>query len=154
VARICIFCGAAAEEPEHAIPAWIPRYLKQKNLVLLHAQANNVTHREKLPFAEYKARMVCARCNRHFGKLEDTVRPLLLPMLDGISRAYDQKEQELIARWAFKTTCALLGVERKRRAVPQSQRRALRFCGLVPPSTFVGSALRRSSARGSRHRTP
>jgi hypothetical protein len=138
VARLCIFCGAPAEEPEPAIAAWIPRYLKQKHLILLHAQANNVTYREKIPFANYKARIICIRCNRHFAKLEDAVRPLLVPMLDGVSRSYDRSEQDLIVRWAFKTTCALLGVERKPRAVPQSQRRMLRSRGVVPQSTFVG----------------
>lgn len=136
--RECIFCGAEPEEPEHAIPKWIPRYLKQTHFVLSHVQARNVTVRSKVPFAEYKARIICAGCNRHFGKLEEAVRPILIPALDGQRKSYDAGQQEILARWALKTTAALLGVERKWRAVPKPQRVALRTNGTVPLSCFVG----------------
>jgi hypothetical protein len=138
VARLCIFCGSPADEQEHAIPVWVPRYLNQAGAILDHTVAKNVTRRKESVFSDYKARIICKPCNRHFGKLEEQVRPLLIPLLDGIPTSFGQQDQELLARWAFKTTCALLGVERKRRAVPQRQRYALRQRGEIPASTFIG----------------
>lgn len=138
MARLCIFCDDEATEYDHAIPAWIPRYLKQTHLILDHVQADNVVRREKLPFADYKAKIICGPCNRHFGLLEERVKPLVVPMLDGVPIKHDVEGQAVLAEWAFKMTCALLGVERKRRSVPKVQRIALRKRGVVPPSTFVG----------------
>lgn len=137
MARTCIFCPAQAQELDHAIPAWIPRYLNQTHLVLDHAQANNVTKRDKIPFASYKARIICDPCNRHFGLLEDRAKPLVTPMLDGAPIDHGEAAQAILAEWAFKMTCALLGVERKRRAVPQTQRFALRQRGIIPASTYI-----------------
>ena len=144
MARTCIFCRNPVSKGgrEHVIPGWIPEHLGQTHLALEHVQRHNVTKREKVPFADYAANIYCggnSGCNQYFGRtLEGPTKQILTPAIDGERVRYNADEQALLARWAFKTTCALLGAERKRRAVPQADRYRFRKDGTVPMSCFVG----------------
>lgn len=147
--RDCIYCGAVATSLEHAIPEWIPRYLGQQDYLIPQVQAKNVTRRKHVPFGDYKARILCHECNvERLGPREHAVRPLLTALLDGEAVALDAEEQRLLARWCAKTACNVMAVERKRRFVLKSHRRAVIANEDPPEEIFVG--LGRYTASGVR----
>ena len=127
---------------DRAIPAWLPKHLGQSHLVLEHVVRHDLNEREIVPFDGHKALITCGGpqgCNGYFGvHLEERAKHLLIPALAGQSATYDAEQQEVLAAWAFKVTGSLLGIERKRRAIPSGNALRSGSAESFPPHASSG----------------
>jgi hypothetical protein len=134
----CIWCGARANSHEHAIPAWMSKQLGIKAM-MGGWTIGLPPSRHLISFASYRHRIFCKPCNAHFGKLEEAVIPLLVPMAKGRTLVLDADSQALLALWAAKTAMALLASKSElRELVPQDHRDSVRYASKPPAECWVG----------------
>jgi len=130
----CVFCDAKADSYEHVIPAWISRRLGIKTFLSADetfVSDEAIRRRQPISFANYRARVFCSGCNRHFKDLEDAVIPLLVPMARGRTLSLDETSQGQLALWAHKTAIALCAAAPDTRYfVPDQHLTAVRTAGL------------------------
>jgi hypothetical protein len=116
VKRICIFCGRLPLTNEHVIPQWVskvvarprPKQSRQYTVFsgpgegrLLPAKSNSW----QSDILGTMAKQVCSTCNSGWmSQLESAAQPLVTPMLQGIATELTPDAQEVLARWAFKTS--------------------------------------------------
>jgi hypothetical protein len=135
----CIFCGAAANSREHAIPAWIANRLGVKDFLSPDETVvvGGSPRKQPVSFASYRARIFCSDCNTHFKHLEDAVIPLLVPMAKGFTLSLDQSSQALLALWADKTAMALIAADPSQEGVVPSDHHLAVREGRVADGTWV-----------------
>lgn len=130
----CIFCGKQPPEiemsQEHIFADWlrdyIPRQLTdhrtQRTLVDLEKEEVSERRRTGDPHAR-RVRCVCKTCNNGWmGRLQENVRPFLVPMLTGKSIRLHKRAQTILAAWIAMTTMVAEYVDRELVSVPQSDR--------------------------------
>jgi hypothetical protein len=127
---------------EHAWPKWLDKEAP------LRTAATNVTmssrigpgvRAKNLRVRNQKVRRVCHACNGGWmNDLENNVKPILRPMLKGISRTLNKSEQAILATWVVKTAWMLEFLDSSiRRPVPADHYRYLKEHQEPPPSTDV-----------------
>jgi hypothetical protein len=82
----------------------------------------------------------CRRCNNEWmSGLEHSVKPIIVPMLDGISCALSKKQQNILAKWLLKTsmTYELFRKEPPPYYFTSQDRNALCRSLAVPPHTTM-----------------
>jgi hypothetical protein len=138
----CLFCERRANSDEDIWPKWL---LKAVGPRRLYAFRGGTAPRErKVGSLKFKARLVCRTCNNGWmSRLENNVRPVLTPMLQGGSALLRRRERHRLALWGVKMSMLVehtLGggptywTERERRAFAAPPHP-------YPPSTetFIGS---------------
>lgn len=134
VGRTCPFCAQPARTNEHVIPLWISqRYLSNASRRAFFTFHDNGVAQRRSRTIDLKAK-VCGDCNNGWmSVLEQRARPVLQGLADGTQASVTGPEQELLAKWLFKTAVM------HERLVPESgrtstakQRAGLRW-GVVPP---------------------
>ncbi len=108
--RRCVFCGGKGLTKEHVWPAWLAKATRAQAKLAHHVSWSEVQDhvRERSPFTAppftATVRRVCATCNHGWiHDLEDRVRPILLPMLEGRGRTLYPATRKTLALWAWKT---------------------------------------------------
>lgn len=99
----CPFCGGSPLTEEHAWSQWISDQLRTKSdsLVDLHPIP---TAKSIIPAAA----STCAPCNnRWISVIDNDVKPVLEPLIDGRDSNLTSDEQRLLATWAVKTAFML-----------------------------------------------
>jgi hypothetical protein len=113
--RECIFCKAYGMTYEHVWPDWLKKYVPQimpKHSALTHAiyldhQESSVKTWDGDPQSR-RLPVVCKRCNEGWMKrLQDAVKPILVPLLDAKPALVSSYNQQLLATWA--TMCIMTG---------------------------------------------
>jgi hypothetical protein len=136
----CAFCGSPGDSREHVIPEWLSKRLGI-NAEIPAEVAFGVRARRRrkhaISFGGYRAPVMCHPCNEHFGRLEETVIPLLEPMAKGMRLVLAQESQQLLALWANKTAIALLAAEDPA-TVPKAHGKTVRDEACVANGTWVG----------------
>jgi hypothetical protein len=138
--KTCAYCNARARSREHVIPEWISKQLGVQDF--LSADDAFVVGveppRQPISFASYRARVLCKECNEHFGKLEERIMPLLVPMARGRPLSLGAESRALLALWAHKTAINLLIAARgSDDVVPAKHRHAVRWDARVGADTWV-----------------
>lgn len=154
----CIYCGGTPLSHEHMFANWLRDYIPRE---MEHHKAQfTVTFPDKSesatilktgdPYAR-RLRCVCLGCNTGWmSKLQQDVKPYLIPMLTGEAASLGRKAQKLISAWIVMTMMTAEFIDKSMVAVPQVERGYLREF-LRPPKTWriwIGSI----SGSGTRHR--
>ena len=100
-----MWCHRSPVSPEHVWPKWLRRALPDPG------SPSHVRSREGMtelvhqapPFTT-KVRRVCRTCNTGWmSQLEEEVKPIALPLIQGQTRQLDAQQQQTLAFWAIKT---------------------------------------------------
>lgn len=136
----CAFCDRPGDSHEHVIPEWLSKRLginaEIPAEVAFRVRARR-RRKQAISFGGYRAPVMCAPCNEHFGRLEEAVIPLLEPLARGMRLVLAQESQQLLALWAVKTAIALLAAEDPA-TVPKAHGEAVRDEARVADGTWVG----------------
>lgn len=131
-----------AESPVDQLPYGTPSHAELGGIQpvdRLHEQIEaGIAERAELELAQYCARALCPTCADAVGELDERVRPLLLPMIEGGAARWDADEQRVLAAWGARAAYAILAVEGKAPGVPKPHRRALAARGEPHQNVFVG----------------
>ncbi len=129
-------------EPADPVPLPVPSGAQLGDTDLVHPLHQSIDEiakdRTELDFAEYSARVLCARCDEWAAKLDAEATPLVRPLVESGARSYSPEEQRLLAAWATRTAYSILAVERKSTGVPKQHRRALRERNEPHSNVYVG----------------
>jgi hypothetical protein len=108
----CLACGetAAPRSSEHVFAQWLLRELEYLDapIALYRAFSDGSSKQERVPIKldSFKLKRVCVACNNGWMSwLEDSTKPILLPLMKG-KRTLDSLEEEerrMLAKWAGKT---------------------------------------------------
>jgi hypothetical protein len=99
----CAFCSNKPDSKEHAWPEWIINRLYTGTQRIIGSIEGNKAQVDATQKA-LKVPCVCEPCNSGWmHQLEDTVIPLMTPMLDGADTKLNIPHQWIMARWAIKT---------------------------------------------------
>jgi hypothetical protein len=136
--RACIFCGNSADSREDAWPRWLTDRFQSNELIDVQAQRRGVPlkpWRHRRP--ELSVRCVCSSCNNGWmSDLENRVKPLLEPMLDGKRTILDFAAQTTIAVWGMKVAMVLECIDASEGARFTGQERMrLRTLSVIPSRT-------------------
>ncbi len=108
-----MFCGSAGRTSrEHVTSKWIAKLFPALADVEYHrvfrgAQEAPETHRRLGAAFDQTVNRFCMDCNTGWmSGLEDTVGPILTPLIEDQPRSLDALEQERIAVWATKSVLA------------------------------------------------
>jgi hypothetical protein len=98
--RVCIFCGERADSKEHLYPDWILQTLEDRRP--FQQKLGNGSYRTFS--GEMTVRCVCSNCNSGWmSTLENSLIPLMKPMMLGESTLLDELQRRQLAVWAVKT---------------------------------------------------
>jgi hypothetical protein len=119
--RLCLFCGRPAGSKEHIIAQWIGRSLSDVGLpgVVIsfrHEWANPEAglklRKKRAKGTAYTTRAFCGDCNNGWmADLEESVKPILEPMLHGRPGLLDAAKRKTLAFWVTKTIFGFQSVE-------------------------------------------
>ena len=111
MARECVFCGTTPVTAEHAWPDWIDKEVPLRGPAsVLHTPTQGAPYwrGQHIRSRNTRVRRVCKTCNEGWmSELEEAVKPILRPMLNGIARTLNDGEQATLATWAVKTAWML-----------------------------------------------
>lgn len=136
----CVFCGRN-DSPltrEHVIADWIAREFPDPKWTRINPATG-----ERIPFKNslgLVSRKVCKRCNTGWmHNLEDSAKPILLPLIHAQRTTLTLDDQQLIAKWYFKTACAYDVVAKPTRdcVYTPNERYALATSLSIPPDTYI-----------------
>jgi hypothetical protein len=98
--RFCIFCANPADSREHLYPDWILQTLEDRRP--FRQRLGNGSYR--IFSGEITIRCVCSKCNHGWmSTLENSLTPLMKPMVLGESTLLDERYRQWLAAWAVKT---------------------------------------------------
>lgn len=104
--RFCIFCGKRPENKtkEHIIPRWLIEYTGEPNR---NINVGFDSKKKKLrSFAFNKLTFpACEVCNREFGKLELSVKSIIISILE--KNEFDSKDSSILLDWLDKVRIGL-----------------------------------------------
>lgn len=102
----CAYCGAASSSEEHVWPQWVSK--------LLAARGQFVIMRPGRPASRPSSSInvvttrVCADCNNTWlSVIENDVRGLLGPMVQGLRTGLSEAQQLVVATWAYRMALML-----------------------------------------------
>lgn len=135
--RQCLFCDAQADSREDTIPTWIIKGFGggKGPFHLTYGQSPRIS----LTTAVQKAVVVCESCNNGWMcRLEETVKPIISPLMHDISFRLDLPQQHVVSQWALKTAMVRDGAARKRPFCYEREMcETLRLRSSIPPRTTV-----------------
>jgi hypothetical protein len=102
---LCLFCGdRPADTNEHVIADWIPKYMGLQEIVIERPSRTKVERRWKTKASFELKLKICDRCNSTWSsRLENQVKPILLPMLKGFtSTKISGEDVQVLTRWLWK----------------------------------------------------
>ena len=120
--RICIFCQQQRQmSNEHIFPQWLQEYLDVRQEVLYVYSTDSNEPRRTLVYDKHLNGMVCKHCNNGWmSKIEGTVKPILISMLDCESSLHINPNQAMIlAWWVYKTALTLHSASPYSNVIPQ-----------------------------------
>src|SRR5271166_2828661 len=111
--RRCLFCENKADSREDTIPTWVIKSLGGGKGPFHFTYGKNP--KITLRTAVQKAVVVCDSCNKGWmSKLEETVKPLIQPLMHDVPSRLDLPQQYVVAKWALKTAMVRDGAARNR----------------------------------------
>jgi hypothetical protein len=144
--RFCIFCGSKIDiTAEHVWPEWLRQYLPTEGVAVPSWERENGRtgarfNQRPTPsgMPEEVIRRVCADCNNGWmADLESEMKPIFLQLYLLTTMTITPEMQEVIARWAFKTTAVYEWVRPGTVTISQDKREAFHETGELPPGTNV-----------------
>jgi hypothetical protein len=148
----CEFCGRAfgpkrQRSAEHAWAKWIGEVLPVQGEPFRHtvraASDNRVLAQWSAREIDAVARRVCAACNGGWmSRLEESARPILMPLVLGRGCVITRSNQRTLATWATKTALALQLTSRGATQIPTVFYRGLTKDPSRPPphsQVFLGA---------------
>jgi hypothetical protein len=116
--RRCWFCDSAIIETtasrEHVVPQWLQKHLgittDQIEPTLTSMPDGAELKKRRHPVSQLKTGGICGKCNNGWmSALENTVTPILIPLIDQTDDLSSLKKADRLAvgRWAAKTAYAL-----------------------------------------------
>lgn len=138
--RHCLFCGQPANSREDAWPRWIvDRFYAEEPVAVSAERRGEVLSPWRVRKPELKVRHVCRDCNNGWmSKLEETVKPILDPLLAGHRRGFDEGAQMTLAVWAVKTAMVLEALDSPELfAYTQAEREELRKWSTIPTRSSI-----------------
>jgi hypothetical protein len=142
----CVFCGNDDLTSEHVWPQWLARAAPAPKRQVIHhrrridrqKQVVDAPDRWSAPSYTVNVRAVCAQCNNGWmSELEQSVRPLLEPMLHDQLRILDHERQTLVATWVFKTSVMLEFTHPQERAIQSEASKSLYQHGQPPRNVTI-----------------
>jgi hypothetical protein len=133
----CIFCGGKPTTKEHIWSEWMHPYLPTESdarneVSKVFAQKNSpaslpaVSHARPGPVKTKRIRVVCGMCNNGWmSRLETTVKPIILPLIQGKVCTLDEEGQALLARWIAVKAIVTEYSQDDQRLTPTADRAAL-----------------------------
>lgn len=155
----CLFCDEPANSREHIVGEWLGRALGiDKTVVTSHQsptyqvkyspiggrpETHTTVKTRTGHVASRRERLVCGGCNNGWmSALEESVKPILGPMLDGaIPRVLSVEDQMLLATWAVKSAFVWEHAQNSRPVASRS--RTLEFGRSRTPTQFTRAWLGR-----------
>jgi hypothetical protein len=137
----CIFCGATGLTKEHMWADWLKSYIPRtesahvEGLTLVHLDRDEetISRRTGDPHSR-RIRCVCQSCNNGWmSRLQETVKPFLVPMLVGNRTNLHRRGQTVVAAWSAMMVMVSEHIHEEMVATPLSERVYLRERGVVPP---------------------
>lgn len=110
---ICLLCQRESKlSREHALPSWVGRELNTTGPAVGHRYegppGTGILREWEAPGVKITVKVVCEPCNNGpLSALEETARPVLIPLIHGRSRLLIRRECAVIARWFLKTMLML-----------------------------------------------
>lgn len=102
-AKACILCGAGTPPPltgEHIWPDWYNRQQPGFRYELESVVDSRRRMVRPTQAMNLKPKVLCERCNNDWGaKLEDSVGPILTPMIRGDAKTLTAREMQLVSAW-------------------------------------------------------
>lgn len=146
--RSCIFCGGGSLSREHVWPRWAAELLPDAPGALLTLYEKPVTQpgpptKEKErnrqgSLKSHRVRAVCRSCNSGWmSRLEESVRPVLTPLIVGAEASLSASDQELLFRWLTLKVMVAEHDSPELAAITQAERRAFYEVGIGPPHLRV-----------------
>lgn len=146
---LCVACGKVQKlSNEHALPSWLGKVVASlgdsaasSNGKVGHKYEGRPTSGVVREWSAYgtdiKAQVVCEPCNNGWlSELENSLIPILTPLIEGKSRTLPTLECRLLTRWFLKTVLMLeLAGDRTQRVVPHVLEEWLRK-DIQPRSNF------------------
>lgn len=136
----CIFCPNKADSREHAWPDWVLRRFSSYTAGPIHSTIQGKIQNVDLTQRSLKVRCVCQPCNTGWMKrLEDTVIPLVSPLMHDLGKPLDILQQSTIALWAVKTVMVFEYATDQKPTIfyTDTDREQLKRKELPPPNTSV-----------------
>lgn len=150
--RACIFCGSPANSKEHIWPVWLHELLGPQAPGVRHdrqlhtfnpkegARTSGPTGRQG-DIRTIRIRAVCRTCNNGWmSGLEEEVRPVLTPLVEGAACALDTEQLRTLAQWLTLKTLIVEHATAETSVTPQSDRTAFFERGTIPPFFNVYAA--------------
>src|SRR5690349_7249775 len=105
--KTCIFCARRADSDEDVIPKWITRLLRKhegERVTMKTTRFGHEPHDQLTGETIQKVGNVCSNCNNGWmSRLEEDVKPILMPMMLGNPVTLTATQQERITTWMTKT---------------------------------------------------
>lgn len=138
--RCCRFCGATGNlTNEHWLPRWIHPLLAEGPSApyVLEDEKDGIQRVWEAPLGSMTVKRVCRACNTGWmSELEERVKPVLGPMVEGKVRTLNLDERAVLATWVAKTALAF-DLTRADPVVPDECRHWVRDHQTPPPGTIV-----------------
>jgi hypothetical protein len=144
--RVCIFyrdgCGRCTKED--VWPTWVSKYIPRDienytagfTKVFPHHKEETKEKIDGDPRSR-RVRFVCGKCNSGWmSVLQNTAKPILLPLIMGEKIVLSQSAQRIVAAWCAMSIMTADFFYPERQAIPQVQRDWLRDKGEPPPDTW------------------
>ena len=142
--RKCIFCGKFQVSREHVLPAWLKElFPRDEHSTHTFGTINpssiigipRIVQRKRPGHSgTAKVRVVCESCNSGWlSRLEEDVKPILIPLINGKRCGLPLDMQKTLATWAAKTAMTAEQARPRERGISQAERSWLKE-HLIPPS--------------------
>ena len=127
----CILCGEPGASKEDALPTWVNELLRRTSDGPFASVRDGVMTPKTTTPRRFITRRPCQRCNAWMGStFDNTAAPLLKPMMEHAeTTTLTPEQQEVIARWAVKTSMMLRLVDPNRAPYPTEEYERLRKGG-------------------------
>jgi hypothetical protein len=103
--RACVWCHRRPVSPEHVWPDWLSRALPDPgSLAHVRSREDMAELVHHAPPFTTKVKRVCGTCNTGWmSQLEEEVKPIALPLIQGQPHKLEARQQRTLAFWAIKT---------------------------------------------------
>ena len=161
----CLFCPRDADSGEHLFPAWLrgmfqtdrrPSFTtvsaRFENLGEETRELSRTRRRHPRAVANIKHYVVCRECNNGWmSVLENSVIPILSPIIRGEHLSLNQHELRTIERWVAKTTIVNEIGYPGQITIPEPNRQIVKDEGTLPSywQIFIGQGISADGQFGS-----
>lgn len=102
--RTCIFCSSSPVTAEHVWPSWLVDRFPRTKIRVRRWTASEILDYPAISIVT-RVRAVCATCNNGWmSELENSAKPVLVPLVDGERMTLAADQQTIAAIWAVKTS--------------------------------------------------